>query len=295
MSPAPPRIAGLLRASVPAAFVFLWSTGWIVARFSADHADPLTFLSARFAFAGLAILAFALIARAGWPRSRADWLHALVSGVLLHGIYLGGVWWAIRQGLPASMSALIAAVQPILTALLAPALAGERIGRNQWIGLALGFAGIAIVLEPKLAGVGALGIAPVAVNLAAMASVTLGSFYQKRYVRSGDLRSIAGLQYAGALLFILPLAALVEPMRIEWNATMLAVMAWSVFGLSIGAIALYLLLIRSGEVSRAAQLIYLVPPTAAVQAWFFFGETFNAVQLAGMALTVAGVVLAGRR
>ena len=291
----PPRVGTLLRAAVPAAFVFLWSTGWIVARFSADHADPLTFLAARFALAGLAIFAFALLARAGWPARRADWLHALVSGVLLHGLYLGGVWWAIRQGLPASISALIAAVQPILTALLAPALAGERIGRNQWLGLALGFLGIGIVLEPKLAGVDALGLAPVLANLAAMASVTLGSFYQKRYVRSGDLRSIAGLQYAGALLFVLPLAALVEPMRIDWNATMIVVMAWSVFGLSIGAIALYLLLIRSGEVSGAARLIYLVPPTAAVQAWFFFGETFSPVQLAGMALTVAGVVLAGRR
>jgi drug/metabolite transporter (DMT)-like permease len=280
-------------------FVFIWSTGWIVARFSADYADPLTFLSARYACAGVVLLAYALIAGASWPRSGIEWGHAMVSGVLLHAIYLGGVWYAVRNGVPASISALIAAVQPILTAMLAPTIAHERIRPLQWGGIALGFSGLILVLWPKLAGVPVGGLwdvaFPIGINLIGMVGVTLGTFYQKRYIRSGDLRTVTVLQYAGAIIATLPVAYMLEPMRIEWNLTMVLVMAWSALALSIGAIALLLLLIRRGEVSRSAQLIYLVPPTAAVQAYFLFGETLIPLQIAGMALTVAGVALASRQ
>lgn len=282
----------------PFLFVFLWSTGWIVARYSADYADPLTFLLVRYAGAGLVLLVYALAAGAIWPKSGAEWGHALATGVLLHALYLGGVWWAVRHGVPASISALIAALQPILTALFAPAFVGERIRPLQWLGIGVGFAGLVLVLWPKLATVapGALGaaLAPILINVVGMFAITFGTFYQKRKIRSGDLRTVTVLQYAGAAAATLPAAWLFEPMRIEWNVTMIAVLAWSVLALSIGAIALLLLLIRRGEVSRSAQLIYLVPPTAALQAFILFGERLGATQLAGMAITVAGVALASR-
>jgi drug/metabolite transporter (DMT)-like permease len=218
--------------------------------------------------------------------------------VLLHAIYLGGVWIAVKHGVPASISALLAALQPILTAALAPLLLRERIGPKQWLGIVLGFVGIGLVLSPKLAGVetGTIAAAtvPLAINIVAMIAVTLGTFYQKRYIHSGDLRTVTILQYAGALAVTLPVAYLIEPMRLDWNATTILIMLWSVFAISIGAIALLLLLIRRGEVSRAAQLIYLVPPTAAIQAYFLFGEQLSPVQLMGMALTVIGVALASR-
>jgi drug/metabolite transporter (DMT)-like permease len=288
----------LFRRAAPALFVFLWSTGWIVARYSAEYADPLTFLSARYACAGAVLFVYALIAGARWPATPQDFAHAAFSGVLLHAIYLGGVWIAIAQGLPASISALLAALQPILTAALAPLLLHERIELKQWLGIALGFLGIIVVLSPKLAGIAPGELAavtiPLAINIIAMLAVTAGTFYQKRYIHSGDLRTVTILQYAGAIAVTLPVAWLIEPMRLEINATTILIMLWSVFAISIGAIALFLLLIRRGEVSRAAQLIYLIPPTAAVQAWLLFGEQLSPLQLAGMALTVIGVALASR-
>jgi drug/metabolite transporter (DMT)-like permease len=285
--------------SVPLVFVLIWSTGWISARYSAPYADPFTILTIRFASAGVLIAVIALAFRAQWPATRAEYGHALVSGVLLHGIYLGGVWWAIARGLPAGISGLIAAVQPILTALMAPALLGERITPMHWAGIVLGFAGIALVLEPKLAGIAMAdlgGVAwPILVNLVAMLAVTLGTFYQKRFIASGDLRTVTVLQYVGAILVTAPLALATEGLRVEWNWTLVLTLAWSVLALSMGAIALLLLLIRRGAVSKAATLIYLVPPAVAIEAYLLFGETMSLLQVAGMVLTAAGVALATRR
>jgi drug/metabolite transporter (DMT)-like permease len=281
----------------PLLFVAIWSTGWIVARYSADYADPLTFLCFRFGVAGLLLLGIAVASGAPFPKTRQQWLDALISGVFLHAIYLGGVWWAIRAGLPASLSALIAAGQPIVTALLAPALLGERSSLGRSLGVGLGLIGLVLVLWPKLgaAQIGAGSLTLIGVNVLATLSATFGFFYQKRRLPTGDLRAIVSLQYAGALLVTMPAAFLLEPMQITWNATMIAVLAWSVLALSIGAIGLLLLLIRHGEVSRASQLIYLVPPTAAAQAYLLFGESLGAVQIVGMAVTAAGVAIAGRR
>jgi drug/metabolite transporter (DMT)-like permease len=292
MSPSP-----LFDRFAPLLFVLIWSTGWIVARYSAEYADPLTFLCFRFGSAGVLLLGLALAARAPFPRTGRDWMHALVAGIFLHAAYLGGVWWAIRAGLPASVSALIAAVQPIATALLAPALLGERASWRRSFGVALGLLGLVLVLLPKLsaANIGAGSLTIIGVNILAMLGATAGFFYQKRFVPTGDLRAMTGVQYVGALAVTLPAAFLLEPMHIEWNATMALVLAWSVLALSIGAIWLLLLLIRHGEVSRASALLYLVPPTAAAQAWLLFGETLSAIQIAGMVLSAVGVAFASRR
>jgi len=288
----------MLAISAPILFPLIWSTGWIVARYTVDFADPLAFLCVRYACAGSALAVFAFASGAQWPQTRAEWTHALVSGVLLHAVYLGGVWWAIEHGVPASISALIAASQPIMTAFLAPALVGERIGPARWAGVALGFSGICLVLAPKLVGLSGgqlqAALTPIGVNLVAMIGVTAGTFYQKRYIHSGDLRSVAVLQYVGALAAGLPAAWAFGDMHIDWTPTAWAVLAWSVLALSIGAIALLLYLIRRGEVSRSAQLIFLVPPLSAVQAHVLFGESLTPVQIAGMALTVCGVALASR-
>lgn len=288
----------LLLKIAPGLFVLIWSTGWISARYAAPYADPLTFLSLRYACAGLILATLAFAMGAVWPRGRAAG-HAAVSGVLLHAIYLGGVWWAIARGLPAGISGLIAAVQPILTALLAPLVLGERISSRHWAGIGLGFVGIVLVLWPKLAGLSGEALThqlePLAVNVLAMVSVTFGTFYQKKYVQTGDLRTVTTLQYAGAFAVTLPIAVLTEPMRIEWNTVMVLNLGWAVFALSIGAIGLLLLLIRRGAVSRAATLIYLVPPTVAVEAFVLFGETMSALQVFGMGVTALGVALAVRR
>lgn len=293
-----PSTQFLLRVA-PVLFVLLWSTGWVSARAAAPYADPLTFLATRYALAGLALALFAGFAGATWPRRAADIGHLAISGILIHAIYLGGVWWAIAHGVPAAISGLIAAVQPILTALLAPALLGETITVRQWLGIALGFGGIAMVLSPKLVGVQAAGLEgaalALAINVVAMISVTLGTFYQKRFVATSDLRTATVWQYIAAAAVTFPLAFLIEDLRLEWNAQTIATMAWSVIGLSIGAIGLLLLLIRHGAVSRAAMLIYLVPPAVAIEVFFLFGETLTPLQIAGIAVTAIGVALAVKR
>jgi drug/metabolite transporter (DMT)-like permease len=293
------RLRALVLAAAPGLFVFLWSTGWISARGAVIDCDPLTFLAVRFVCA-LAVFAVLVAAtRAPMPRRGVDAAHAMVSGVLMHAVYLGGVWWAVGQGLPAGISAVIAATQPIMTALLAPRLLGERIGPKQWAGIGLGFAGIVVVLWPRLvAAQGAdfsrLNLA-LAVNMVGMVAVTAGTFYQKRFIATGDLRTTALLQYVGAVPPVALAAWWLEPLRFTVSWTSMATLAWSVLAISLGAILLYLWLIRNGAVSRAASLIYLVPAASALEAWVLFGETLLAVQVVGIAITVAGVALATRK
>ena len=286
----------LLLAVVPAIFVAFWSTGWVVARYAVPHADPLTFLSVRYVAAFVCIATFALIVRAPWPKDRDALRHTLVSGMLIHGFYLGSVWYAIKQGVPAGISGLIAALQPLMTAALSGWLIGEAITRRQWFGVAIGFIGVMLVLEPKLEsgiGTGTGGLAaPILINILGMLSVTLGSFYQKRYLATGDLRTITGMQYVGALIITLPLAMLIEPMRFDLVPETFYALFWAVVPLSIGAVGLMLLMIRNGAVSRVASLIYLVPPAVAVQTFLLFDERMSPVQIVGLVVAAAGVYLA---
>jgi drug/metabolite transporter (DMT)-like permease len=289
----------LLLLATPVVFVLLWSTGWIAAKAVTSHADPLWFLTIRFSCAAIVIALFAAAVRAPWPSGRRAWMHALISGALMHGIYLGGVWWAVKNGLSAGLSGLLAALQPLLTAVLAPYLLRETVTARQWIGVAVGLLGVTLVLSPKLggafAGADATVWTPLAINILGMLAITAGSFYQKRFVSGADLRTVTLAQYLGGLLVVAPLALLTEPLFFDHSVEVYAVLAWSVLVLSVFTIALMLLMINRGEVTRVSALIYLVPSTVAVQAWLMFGETLNGVQIAGMVLTAVGVYLAARR
>ncbi|WEX76600.1 DMT family transporter [Sinorhizobium numidicum] len=283
----------------PAIFVLLWSTGWVVAKYAAFFADPLTFLVLRYIFAILLFIGFCAATGARWPRSWTTIGHAVVSGMFLHGLYLGAVWWAIGQGVPAAISGIIAGLQPLMTAAVAPFLIGENLSRQQQVGLALGFCGIALAVLPKMLAIDPaatpIQLLPVAVNVLGMAAVTYGTLYQKRHLQNGDIRAIATLQYAGALIVTVPLALILEDLHVTWSLELVAALAWSVLGLSMGAIALLLYLIRRGQVSRAASLIYLVPPLAAVQAALFFGEALTLPMIIGTIIAVTGVYLTNRK
>ncbi len=299
-----PLPVSLFLLATPAIFVLLWSTGWVVARYAAPHADPLTFLSVRYAVAFCLVAVFALLVRAPWPRGKTAILHTFISGFLIHAIYLGTVWWAIKQGVPAGVSGLIAALQPLMTAALGGWLIKEHVRPVQWLGVAVGFLGVMLVLEPKLmnsltrsAQSGEEGklLIPIIVNCLGMLSATLGSFYQKRFLGTGDLRTITAMQYLGALLLTLPIALLTENLRFDLVPETFYALAWAVIPLSIGAISLMLVMIRKGAVSRVASLIYLVPPTVAIQAWLLFDERLVSIQIAGMIVTALGVYLASKR
>lgn len=286
----------------PALFVLLWSTGWIVAKYASPYAEPLSFLTLRYALAGLLLAAFCFALGATWPR-RKLLVHAIFSGVFLHAIYLGGIWWVLDQQMPSTLSGMMAALQPLMTAVLAGMIVGEQISARQWTGFALGFAGLMVALAPRLAAdlAGAGGVGDgwtllIGVNFVSMISVVIGTLYQKKFLQKGDLRTITTLQYLGAFLATLPAALLLEEFRFSWTPQLYGALAWSVLALSLGAVGLLVILIREGEVSRAAALIYLIPPTIAVQAFLAFGERLTPLEMGGMVLTVFGVYLvSGKR
>jgi drug/metabolite transporter (DMT)-like permease len=281
MSPAATR-------AMPAVFVLIWSTGFVVARYGMPHAPPLTFLAWRF---GLSILAFAVwiaLARAPWPSSPRQWAHLAVAGVLLHAGYLGGVWAAVKAGMGAGTIALIVGLQPVLTALWLSAT-DRRAGieLRQWLGLALGFAGLALVVWPKFGGELSLWNGSLAV--AALLCITAGTLYQKRFVAPGDVRSANAIQIAAAFLFTLPLALLLESEPVRWHPELLGAMAWSVLVLTLGGSSLLVALIQGGQALRVTSLLYLVPPCTAVLAWWLFGEALTAWMVLGIAITALGV------
>jgi drug/metabolite transporter (DMT)-like permease len=283
----------------PAIFVLLWSTGWVMAKYAAIYADPLTFLVMRYLLATLLFVGFCMVTGAAWPRTWEAAGHAVISGIFLHGLYLGAVWWAIGQGVPAAISGIIAGLQPLMTAAVAPALIGENLSGQQKLGLMLGFFGIALAVIPKIlaidTGTTPIHLFPVVINVLGMAAVTYGTIYQKRHLQDGDIRSTATLQYVGALIITIPAAFLLEDMRVIWSVQLFAALAWAVLGLSMGAIALLLYLIRRGQVSKAASLIYLVPPLAALQAWLLFDEALTLPMIVGTVIAVAGVYLTNRK
>ena len=278
-------------AAMPAVFVLIWSTGFVVARLGMPHAPPLTFLAWRYAFSILAMGGWALLARARWPRDPEQWGHLAVSGVLMHAGYLGGVWAAIKAGAPAGTVALIVGLQPMLTAVWVSARGHHRVEAAQWLGLLLGLGGLALVVWHKMGG--ELTSGNLLLSLAALASITAGTLYQKAHVRPVDVRSGNCVQMVAALAVSLPLA-LLEPGRVDLQPGLVAAMAWSVLVLSLGGSSLLMLLIQRGAATRVTSLMYLVPPCTAVLAWLLFGEPITAVTLVGMALCAAGVALVMR-
>ena len=287
-------MAALLPRLAPPLFVLMWATGFVVARLVAPHTEPLTFLLLRYALAIAVLALIAVAARAPWPRTPRGWRDGLVAGVLLHGIYLGGVFWAVKHGLPAGIAALLAGLQPLATALLVGPLLGERVTLRRWSGIVIGFLGAALVIAPRLGSAGGFGAWPLAICLLATLSITLGTIWQKRTSGGADLRTNTVVQYLGAALVTLPVALLTESGRIDFVPALWIGLFWAVFGLSIGAVGLLLMLIRRGAVAGVAALLYLVPPVSAVMAYALFGETLEPVQMAGMLIAAAGVAIASR-
>jgi drug/metabolite transporter (DMT)-like permease len=278
----------------PALFVLIWSTGFIVARLVAPHADPLSFLGLRFSLAVVILAAAAFAMGAVWPRTRREWRDQLIAGVLLHGIYLGGVFWSVKHGLPAGIAALIVGLQPLMTGMLVGVFLGETVSRLRWTGIIVGFLGAILVVVPQLGTPDGFALLPVLVCLVAMLSITLGTIWQKKTGGVQDLRTSTVVHFIGAALVTIPLALILEEGRFELTIEFWIGLIWAIFGLSIGAIFLLLVLIRRGAVAGVAALLYLVPPVSALIAYFLFGETLSMVQIGGMAVAAVGVAIASR-
>ena len=286
------RWAQWVRA-MPAVFVLIWSTGFVVARLAMPHAPALTFLSWRYAFSILAFALWAGAAGARWPRGSSAWFHLCVSGVLMHAGYLGGVWTAVRAGIPAGTVALIIGLQPILTAAWETWRGSQHIAASQWLGLGLGFLGLTVVVWQKF-GAGQVTAVNLALALLALACITVGTLYQKRFVRADDTRTANCIQLAAALLVSLPLAAL-ETGTVQWVPATLVALVWSVLALTLGGSSLLMILIQRGAATRVTSLMYMVPPCTTLLAWGMFDEPITLVMILGMALCALGVGLVMRR
>lgn len=284
-----------MKRLIPPLFVVLWATGFIGARYAMPWAEPFTFLGARFVIAAIifALLIAALGARRLPGRTA---LHVAGAGALMHGVYLGGVFWAIHEGMPAGLSALVVGLQPLITAVLAGQFLGEKIEPRHWLGLGIGLAGVVIVLWPKL-GVAGSGItaATLGASVLSVIAISAGTIWQKRHGSGGDLVTGTFWQYVGGAVVAVLASLLFETRTVVLNGELAFAMAWLVLVLSVGAIFLLMILIRDGEMSKVGSLFYLVPAVTALMAWVLFDESLTPVQIAGMAVTMLGVGLATAR
>lgn len=273
---------------LPLVFILIWSTGYVVAKFAVPYAEPLTFLCLRYAGVIIFMLVWAAIVRAPWP-ARASWGHIALAGVLMQATYLGGVWCAVKIGMPAGLAALIVNTQPILTAVFG-LLLGEKILTRTWAGLGLGIVGVGLVVANKISVVG-LSVSSVWLALMALLAMTIGTLYQKKKCPHFDVRTGQVIQFVASLLLTLPFALLLEDGHIRWEPAFFAALAWSVFVLSGVGISVLFIMIRHGEATKVTSYMYLVPAVTALLAWLMFGERFTLTAMLGMLIALAGVAL----
>jgi drug/metabolite transporter (DMT)-like permease len=284
---------GMWLRLMPGTFVVLWASGFIGGKLGLLYAEPATFLLLRFALVVALMLPLALLWRAPWPATPRQVAHIGVAGVLIQSCYLGGVFAAIHHGISAGLIALIVGLQPVLTAFVAAPLLGERVSPRQWAGLLLGLAGVALVVMQNTS---LSGVTPVSAGFAllALAGITMGTMYQKRFCGSFDLRAGSVIQFVAAGIALAPFALLFETREVQWSPALLFALGWLVLVLSIGAISLLALLIRRDAVTKVVSLMYLTPPVTAVMAWLVFGETLSIQALLGLGLAAVGVAIVVR-
>ena len=278
--------------AVPVVFVLIWATGFVVAKYAAAYAEPLSFLLVRYVGVIALMVVLAVVARAPWPRGRTVG-HLAVAGVGIQAGYLGGVWTAVAAGMPAGVAALMVNLQPVLTAVFA-VLLGARIGLVQAVGLVLGFLGVVLVVASNVTTVGITALT-LTLTTVALLSITAGTLYQKRFCPDFDLRTGQVVQFAAAIVVTLPFVLVFESFRIEWAPQLIGALAWSVLVLTGGGVSLLYLMLRRGAAEKVTSYFYLVPGITALIALVMFGETLGPYAVAGMVVAVLGVALATRR
>ena len=269
-------------------FVFIWSTGFIIARFGMPYMEPATFLFIRFTGVLIVMGIIILFWKPVWP-NRSQTIHIAIAGALLQFGYVMGVWSAVRLGMTAGLVALIVGLQPILTAWSA-SWVSERVSYQQWLGLLLGIGGVALVVAEKTSFAN-IPLAAYLFALTALFAITFGTLYQKKYCPQFDLRAGSMIQFSISTVLCLVVALLFETREVVWNASVIGALLWGILPTSIGAISLLFILIRKGAATKVTSLLYLTPPTTALMAWFLFDEPLSLIMLAGLGLTMTAVIL----
>lgn len=283
--------AGLF--SLPVLFVLLWSTGYVVGKIGLPYAGPFTLLFLRFAVAALVLLVVALITRAPWPASAAQVGHLVVVGLLLQALQFGGLYTGLKLGVGAAVSALIVGTMPIFTALGASVFLGERTGVRQRIGLVAGLAGVVLVVLERFMG-GSAGLAGYGACVLALAGITLGTLYQKKFCTGMDLRTGSFVQLSAASVVALVLALGVEDFAVRWTPGLLFATAWLSIVNSIGGFSLLFIMMRKNEASKVASLFYLIPGVTAFMGYAVLGERLGWLSVAGFVVCAGAVYVCTR-
>jgi drug/metabolite transporter (DMT)-like permease len=287
--PAATPLAPVASILLSAYFVTIWGSGFVVTRVALEYAAPFTYIGVRYAIAfAVALLAFGL--RASWPRTRAAWGHVAIAGVLSHAGYLGGSHYAQRWGLSAGVTALILALQPMLTALIMSRWLHERLSMLQMLGVAVGLGGVALVVGHRVDGA-AIALPSLLAVAWALACVTGGTLYQRQFCAAVDLRAAVCIHFAVTAIVLLPLGAAFEGFRIAWNWQIAGTLLYHVVPASIGAFTILHLLLRRGQATSVTSLLYLTPPVAALVEWAVYGVPPTATMWLGMAVACIGVAM----
>ena len=275
-------------------FVLVWGSGYLASKVGMQYAPPFTFLSLRYIFGVLCLVPWLLIARPPWPASGREFFHICVAGLLMHALTLGGSHYAQYLGMSAGITALLLATQPLLTAVFAHHMTGERLMSSQWAGVVLGLAGVALVVWHKVdvKAVTAASLAAAAISLAAM---TTGTLYQRAFCRTADLRSSSLIQFVLSLCVLAPAAWVVEGFSVCWSWQMAAAIVFLVIFASILAVNALHLLMRRGHAAKVTSLMFLTPVVAVFLEWVMFAVVPTGLSVAGIVVTCFGVALVSRR
>ena len=285
---------------IPWLFVLIWSTGFVAAKYGLPYAEPFTLLSYRNGLTLIVLFIIMQVKKSIWPSSGRAFIHLMVTGLLIHGVYLGGVFQAIKWEIPIGLTAMIIGLQPLGMAFIAGIILHERIIRKQWIGLIIGFLGLYLVLFEKFdlaiegffTGFSFLAVLAV---FGSLVGISLGTIYQKRFCSDMDLISGTLIQYLGAFILCIIMSLCFETGDILWTNAFMITLAWQVFGLSIGAVLLLMTMIKQDALARVGSYFYLVPVLVAIQAWYLFDETMNFISIIGVLLIVFAVAIASSK
>ncbi len=275
-------------------FVVIWGSGFVATKIGLQYAAPFTFLSLRFAFGLICLIPLLWWLKPRWPRGRCEWLHIIVAGLLMHAIHLSGSHYAQYLGMSAGIAAVILALQPLATAIIAVGWFRERPSRLQWLGIALGFMGVALIVWHKIDMRAATAGSLLAVTIS-LAALTVGTLYQRRFCPEVDLRSGALIQFATSLIVLVPMSIMFESAKVEWTWPLLGSIAFLVLLASLLGVNALHTLMRRGEATRVTSMMYLPPIFAVAIEYGWFGLAPSAISIAGISITSLGVALAMRR
>ena len=281
---------------IPWVFVWIWSTGFIAAKYGLPYAEPFTLLSYRFVITLFFLLILIIYKKSPWPKSRLEFFHLVIAGVLIHGVYLGGVFQALKWGMPAGLGAMVIGLQPIGMALVAGVLLKEEVSKKQWTGLIMGLVGLYLVLFDSLdlteqIAFDGFPIWAVFAVIISLFAISIGTIYQKRFCSNMNLYSGAWVQYFSASILCILIVLFFENGEVSWSRTFILAMTWQVLALSIGAILLLMTMIKKDALASVGSYFYLVAPLVAIQAWFLFEETIGLSALVGVVLISFGVAI----